>query len=329
MNTVLDDTMTLCLSNGQRIKLRSEMKMLFEVQDLAAASPATVSRLGVVYLPGDTVGWRPFVQMWLQKKFKNESFLSFELIDHILYLFDSSLDRGIAKVRTPGMLEPIKTVDIQIATNICNLLEVFIIPAHVTGENNEKKKILSTIFCWSYIWGAGGALDEISREKFDFLVRNIFDGMDIIQGSLQCFDYYMDTKKNMMFRSWQEITPGFIYDKTQSFYQIMVPTIETVRQGYLLEKLISKEKPVFFTGVTGSGKSVMVKYVLNNLNVHKNIIPIYMTFSAQTSALKTQLSIEDKLQKKRRDLYGAEVGKTIAIFIDDVNMPTIETYGAQ
>jgi dynein heavy chain len=31
MNTVLDDNMTLCLANGQRIKLRSQMRMLFEV----------------------------------------------------------------------------------------------------------------------------------------------------------------------------------------------------------------------------------------------------------------------------------------------------------
>ena len=63
MNTVLDDNMTLCLANGQRIKLKWEMKCLFEVNDLAVASPATVSRIGVVYVTPSDLGWIPFVQV--------------------------------------------------------------------------------------------------------------------------------------------------------------------------------------------------------------------------------------------------------------------------
>ena len=63
MNTVLDDNCTLCLPNGERIKLNPvTMRMLFEVVDLAVASPATVSRCGMVYVPFEDIGWRPFLK---------------------------------------------------------------------------------------------------------------------------------------------------------------------------------------------------------------------------------------------------------------------------
>ena len=69
MNTVLDDNMTLCLANGQRIKLRPQMRMLFEVNDLRVASPATVSRCGMVYLTQEELGWVPYVKTWMETKF--------------------------------------------------------------------------------------------------------------------------------------------------------------------------------------------------------------------------------------------------------------------
>lgn len=72
LNTVLDDNCVLCLPNGERIKLNpNTMRMLFEVQDLAVASPATVSRCGMVYVPSEELGWRPYVASWLQR-FPNE-----------------------------------------------------------------------------------------------------------------------------------------------------------------------------------------------------------------------------------------------------------------
>ena len=47
------------------VRLSWLMRVLFEVQDLSQASPATVSRLGMIYLTASELGWRPFVQSWL------------------------------------------------------------------------------------------------------------------------------------------------------------------------------------------------------------------------------------------------------------------------
>ena len=71
MNTVLDDTMALCLANGERIKLRIEMNILFETKDLAVASPATVSRCGMVYMTPTDLGWEPYVNSWMKHMFSD------------------------------------------------------------------------------------------------------------------------------------------------------------------------------------------------------------------------------------------------------------------
>jgi dynein heavy chain len=74
MNTVLDDNMTLCLSCGERIKLRPEMRMIFEVDDLSQASPATISRCGMVYADITSLGWRPIVTSWI--RYLDEKFIN-------------------------------------------------------------------------------------------------------------------------------------------------------------------------------------------------------------------------------------------------------------
>jgi dynein heavy chain len=100
--------MTLCLSNGQRIKLRPQMRMLFEVMDLAVASPATVSRCGMVYLTPDNLGWLPFVQTWMETKFEGEDVLSNELKVYIIETFQATVDIAIEKIRA-NFNELIKT----------------------------------------------------------------------------------------------------------------------------------------------------------------------------------------------------------------------------
>jgi dynein heavy chain len=68
LNSVLDDSKLLTLVNGDRIGLSANVRLLFEVEDLAVASPATVSRAGMIYMDLDELGWNPIVTMWIKEK---------------------------------------------------------------------------------------------------------------------------------------------------------------------------------------------------------------------------------------------------------------------
>lgn len=121
MNTVLDDNCTLCLPNGERIKLNANtMRMLFEVQDLAVASPATVSRCGMVYVPAEELGWRPFVQTWLDTCLGADM-----LIEHkqlLWTLFDAHVDVLLRWVRNHGS-EFISSVDNNLTTTMARIIQ--------------------------------------------------------------------------------------------------------------------------------------------------------------------------------------------------------------
>ena len=87
---------------------------------------------------------------------------------------------------------------------------------------------------------------------------------------------------------------------------------------------------MFVTGVSGVGKSIIINDVLTKMKEMKidPLYPLYLTFSARTSSQQAQISIESKLDSKRKDLLGAPGNRQTVIMIDDVNMPELEEYHA-
>jgi dynein heavy chain len=67
LNTVMDDNKVLTLVSNDRIPLTPSMRLLFEVSNLKNASPATVSRGGVLFINETDIGWNPFVNSWLDR----------------------------------------------------------------------------------------------------------------------------------------------------------------------------------------------------------------------------------------------------------------------
>lgn len=98
---------------------------------------------------------------------------------------------------------------------------------------------------------------------------------------------------------------------------------------HLVDMFISHRKPFLLFGSSGTGKSFYIKnYMMNKLSLDE-YVPCFVTFTIQTSSNFTQEIILSKLIKRKRGVYGPPLGKVCVIFIDDMNMPVKDEYGAQ
>lgn len=88
------------------------------------------------------------------------------------------------------------------------------------------------------------------------------------------------------------------------------------------------EHKVLLVGNTGTGKTSLINNYLYKLPRNKYLID-NLNFSARTTANQTQEIIMSKLSRRRKGVYGPSTNKIAIFFIDDLNMPSPEKYGAQ
>ena len=319
--------------------------MIFEVEDCAVASPATVSRLGVVWIPPEALGFLAFPMTWLCMYVPKEC--PEELKELLKKLIVDNLGEAILTVRRDCKEGGITSADNNLATSLCRLLESLFVPERgllPVLENGELNfgiegiaELFKRWFLFSLVWSVGGNLVDASKEIFSEFVREKLGSIIRFPNAGNVYDYCVDIESKE-FKLWEEITPKFVYDKTQPYSSILVPTKDTVRFSYLTEAFTSVNRGTLLVGESGTGKSVIMVDCLNNLaepgtfltrTVPGNLIPFTINFSAQTSSPRTQEMLELRFEKKRKGFMGAPVNKKLVCFIDDCNMPAREEYGAQ
>jgi dynein heavy chain len=124
------------------------------------------------------------------------------------------------------------------------------------------------------------------------------------------------------------MVPPFLPPPDGKFAKVVVPTVDTVRSTWLLRTFMEVERPVLFVGDSGTAKTVTIQTYITGLDPDK-FQSLTMNFSSRTSSMDLQRNLESSTEKRTKDTYGPPLGKKLITFIDDFNMPRIDTYGTQ
>uniref|UniRef100_A0A667I2I8 Dynein axonemal heavy chain 3 n=1 Tax=Lynx canadensis TaxID=61383 RepID=A0A667I2I8_LYNCA len=286
MNTVLDDNKKLCLMSGEIIQMSPKMSLIFEPADLEQASPATVSRCGMIYMEPHQLGWKPLKDSYM------------DTLPTSLTEEHKELVRPSDSFTSPPSLSPCSSFLSQ---------QIFL--------------WLQGLFLFALVWTVAGTINADSRKKFDLFFRNLIMGMDDNNPRPKSVKL---TKNNI----FPERVIRLFHIFAVQVSELIISTMETARQSFFLKTYLDHEIPVIFVGPTGTGKSA----ITNNFLLHlpkSTYLPNCINFSARTSASQTQDIIMSKLDRRRKGLFGPPIGKKAVVFVDDLNMPAKEVYGAQ
>ncbi|CAM9229232.1 unnamed protein product [Discosporangium mesarthrocarpum] len=437
MNTVLDDNKKLCLMSGEIIAMSDVMSMMFEPMDLLVASPATVSRCGMIYMEPEKMGWQPVLDSWIQRHKappseaspdgstpqtgentqgglspslqetevkvgeKDEDKPKFTLVPEecklVEELFAWLVEPCLAFIRRE-ISEMVPTVDTNLVQSLINIMDCLLeegfeavanggaaggkrqstskrtslSEGKIAGAGSLDVKVLAAravriecCFMFSLVWSLGCTGGEAGQRSFMEFLVNIIEDLGVIEtewdgvnnalqvrgwkapdfstegrafrGKLSrpCPDKEGDARNYCYSATkgewvpWVSMLPELNIPAGTPMGNIVVPNAYTAQYNMLLQLLLTRNKKVLVCGPTGTGKSAYVFRTITQALPQEKYKPLSLGFSAKTSANMTQDIIDGKLDKRRKGVFGPPLGQIAIIFVDDMNMPEVETYGAQ
>ncbi|RXN24689.1 dynein heavy chain axonemal-like protein [Labeo rohita] len=289
LNSVLDDNKTLTLANGDRIPMAPNCKVVFEPHNIDNASPATVSRNGMVFMSSSVLDWQPILQAWLQKIPATQA--------EVLLASFNSVYQGLL----PAVEEK-----------------------HLTAAHIKRLFIFAVM--WSV--GALLELDDRAKMEVYLKQHNAKLDLPKTQGDQTIFEFVVSATGEWDLWSTRVPEYHYPKDTVPDYASILVPNVDNIRTDFLMQTVMKQGKAVLLIGEQGTAKTVMIKGYMSKYDPETHLSKS-LNFSSATLPGMFQQTIESYIDKRMGTTYGPPGGKKMTVFIDDINMPVINEWGDQ
>ncbi|KAK9825454.1 hypothetical protein WJX81_002895 [Elliptochloris bilobata] len=337
LNSVMDDNHLLTLPNGERIRLQSHCRLLFEVGDLRYASPATISRCGMVFVDARNLGCQPFYDTWLSSRIDPGERAT------LLRLFGKYGLPAVAFVlggddqaqtQTP-LKQALPATSLNMVQQLCELLSLLV---QESGRIQDPQ-LLEALYLQACVWSIGAAVVQTQeapdRDRLDAFLKQraglapaSCDSVPIgMLPEQSLYDVFVDESAGA-WKAWGTLVQPYVPPSDGCFASILVPTADVVRNSWLLRTAAGGGRACLLVGGSGAGKTAVVQRFVAALDPGADA-SLGLNFSSQTSSLHLQRALEGVLEKRGKETYGPPLGKRLLLWLDDMNMPQRDLYGTQ
>eukprot|EP00117_Sycon_ciliatum_P004310 scpid857/ scgid8744/ Dynein heavy chain 5, axonemal; Axonemal beta dynein heavy chain 5; Ciliary dynein heavy chain 5 len=324
LNSVLDDNKTLTLANGDRIPMAPWCKIVFEPHNIDNASPATVSRNGMVFMSSSALDWRPILDGWLMTRQSSEA-------EVIRELFHASFQE-VYNYSSTMLFPKMEILECNYISQAVKMLEGSLPKKEKEDMSMPDKAVLERYYIFGVMWSIGALLELGDRSKMEtFLKEKTKLNLPKIEpGSGNTIFEFVVNNETGEWQHWMDRVPEYNYphDEVPEYSSILVPNVDNVRTDYIIQCISKQDLGVLLIGEQGTAKTVIIKGFMGKSNPEEHLSKSF-NFSSASTPNMFQRTIESYVDKRVGSTYGPPAGKKMTVFVDDINMPIINEWGDQ
>ncbi|XP_032878557.1 cytoplasmic dynein 2 heavy chain 1 isoform X2 [Amblyraja radiata] len=305
LNSVLDDNRLLTMPSGERIQFGPNVNFVFETHDLSCASPATISRMGMIFLSDEDTDVNSLVKSWLRNQADE---------------CRSNLENWIGDYFEKSLNWVLKQNDFVVETSLVGTILNGLSHLHGCMDRGQ--------FIISLIRGLGGNLDMKSRQEFSKEVLNW--ARESPPDPRQCLDTYYDHQSGRLMAYQMEKPENLTVDDFNNPQKLPVIRTPDMQRGldYFKPWLNSNNKqPFILVGPEGCGKGMLLRYAFSHLR-STQIATVHC--SAQTSPrhiLQKLSQICMVISSNTGRVYRPRDCEHLVLYLKDINLPKPDKWG--